>query len=138
MIKNDYEKLRSFEPAAFVGDGPFTIQNVTTEQATLVKNNNFYVDDYPAVTHRDMYTFSVDVAGIGEVFLDAYAGPDWTTLPIKLDRHYKHLTSTVTIPTTSPTGQTASAAQLQVRESGAGPVSVYFGNATVAALAAAC
>lgn len=93
---------------------------------------------YPAVQNTKTYTFSVDVAGSGQVYMDVYAGGDRTTLPVTLTSSYQHLTWTSTIPANAPGGQTGSAPQLQIRESGAGPVSVYFKNASVTASTAPC
>lgn len=94
---------------------------------------------YPAVTNGDTYTFSANVAGSGQVYLDVYSGGwDQTTLPVKLTSHYQKLTWTVTIPTNSPTGQTGSAPHFEIREAGASPVSVYIQNASAAQSTPAC
>jgi hypothetical protein len=97
-----------------------------------------WVHYYPAVTDGQTYTFSADVAGSGQVFMDVYDGSDETTLPVQLTSTYQQLTWTVTIPSNAATGQTGSAPQLQIRDSGAGPVSLYISDASVAASTAAC
>lgn len=98
-----------------------------------------WVNYYPDVTNGDTYTFSVDVAGSGQAFLDVYDGNiDETTIPVNLTSSYQTLTWTVTIPSNAPGGQSGSAPQLQVRESGAGPVTVDFANASVYASTAPC
>ncbi|MGD0559092.1 MAG: hypothetical protein ABSA93_29480, partial [Streptosporangiaceae bacterium] len=97
-----------------------------------------WVHYYPAVTDGQTYTFSADVAGSGQVFMDIYDGSDETTLPVQLTSAYQQLTWTVTIPSNAATGQTGSAPQLQIRDSGAGPVSLYISDASVAASTAAC
>lgn len=86
---------------------------------------------YPPVTNGQTYRFDVDVAGTGQVFMDVYANADWQTLPVKLTSSFQHLTWTVTIPANAPGGRTGGAPQLQLRSSGAGPLSVYFTNASV-------
>ncbi len=79
------------------------------------------------------YTFSADVAGSGQVFLDAYTGADWQSLPVNLTQNYQHLTWTVTVPSNVTSGQ------LQIREDGAaGPVSVYIKNASITPSTAPC
>lgn len=78
------------------------------------------------------YTFSVDVAGSGQVFMDVFSGGDTTTLPISLTDSYQHLTWTITVPSN------ATFSALQVRDSGAGPVSVYLKNASIAASTSPC
>lgn len=94
---------------------------------------------YPAVQNGSTYTFSVDVAGSGQVYLDVYNGTvDATAVPVKLTSGYQRLTWTLTIPGNAPTGQTGNAPQLQVRSSGAGPVSVDITNASVAASTSPC
>lgn len=78
------------------------------------------------------YTFSVDVAGTGQVFMDVFSGGDSTTLPVNLTDSYQHLTWTITIPSN------ATFSALHVRDSGAGPVSAYFRNASIAASKSPC
>lgn len=102
---------------------------------TSDNNGPDWVHYYPLVTNGQTYKFDVDVAGSGQVFMDVYANDDWETLPVELTSSFQHLTWTVTIPANAPGGQTGAAPQLQVRSSGAGPVSVYFKNASVAAVA---
>jgi hypothetical protein len=81
----------------------------------------------------------VNVAGSGQVFMDVYNGSlDQTTTAVNLTSTYQTLTWTVTIPAGAPGGQSGSAPQLQVRESGAGPVSVYISDATVQASTSPC
>lgn len=99
--------------------------------ATSGTNGPDWVHYYPLVTNGSAYRFDVDVAGSGQVFLDVYANDDWESLPVKLSSSFQHLTWTVTIPANAPGGQTGAAPQLQVRNSGAGPVSVYLRNARV-------
>lgn len=110
-----------------------------TDDITNVQSWAHY---YPAVQNGDTYTFSVDVAGTGQMFLDAWSATsgagDQYSLPVRLTPSFQTLTWTVTIPSYAPTGQTGGAPQLQLRESGAGPVSVYFKNASVEASNAAC
>lgn len=86
-----------------------------------------------SVQSGQTYTFSVDVAGSGQVFLDVYTGADWQSLPVNLTSGYQHLTWTVTVPANVTSGQ------LQVRESGAaGPVSVYLRDASITTSTAPC
>lgn len=101
---------------------------------TSDNNGPDWVHYYPLVTNGQTYKFDVDVAGSGQVFMDVYASRDWETLPVKLTSSFQHLTWTVTIPSNAPGGQTGGAPQLQLRSSGAGPLSVYFKNASVAAV----
>jgi hypothetical protein len=94
-----------------------------------------WVSTYPAVANGDSYTFSVEVAGRGQVFLDVWDGTaDHTTLPVRLTSTFQRLQWTVTIPPSAPGGQSGAAPQLQVREDGAAPVTVYFRDATVRTL----
>lgn len=86
----------------------------------------------PTLRKRHTYTFSVDVAGSGQVFEDIFAAGDSTTLPVNLTSTYQHLTWTLTVP------ENASSVSLQVRESGAGPVSVYIKNASIAESTSPC
>jgi hypothetical protein len=98
-----------------------------------------WVHYYPDVTNGDTYTFTADVAGSGQVYMDVYTGTtDEMTLPVQLSSAYQKLTWTVTIPSTAPAGQTGNAPQLQIRDLGAGPVSVDISNASVAASTAPC
>jgi hypothetical protein len=101
---------------------------------TSDNNGPDWVHYYPLVTNGQTYKFDVDAAGSGQVFMDVYASRDWETLPVKLTSSFQHLTWTVTIPSNAPGGQTGGAPQLQLRSSGAGPLSVYFTNASVAAV----
>jgi hypothetical protein len=92
-----------------------------------------YVRYVPKVSDNQTYTFSVDVAGSGEVFLDVFDGvEDLPTIPVHLLSSYQHLTWTVTIPAAAGTPQ------LEVKDSGLAPVSAYIENASVAASTAAC
>ena len=87
---------------------------------------------YPAVTNGDRYVFSVQVAGSGQVFLDVWTGSaDLQSPAVQLGDGYQTLTWTASIPSNAPGGQSGSAPQLQVREDGAGPVTVHIRNATV-------
>ena len=105
--------------------------DVTSEQS--------WAHTYPDVTDGDTYTFSVQVAGSGQVFMDVYNGSlDETTTAVNLTSSYQTLTWTETIPAGAPGGQMGSAPQLQVRESGAGPVSVYISDASVVASTSPC
>jgi len=100
-----------------------------------VTTGDSWVHYAPAVTSGDTYTFSADVAGSGQVYLDVYNGSeDETTLPVQLTSSYQHLTWTETIPA----GVAPGAVKIQVRESGAAPVSVNITNASVNASTAAC
>jgi hypothetical protein len=102
-------------------------------------NSETWVHYYPDVTNGDTYTFTADVTGSGQVYMDVYTGTtDEMTLPVQLGSTYQKLTWTVTIPSTAPTGQTGNAPQLQIRDVGAGPVSVDISNASVAASTAPC
>jgi putative glycoside hydrolase with GxGYxYP motif/GxGYxY motif-containing protein len=104
-----------------------------------VTTGSSWVHYYPAVQNGQTYTFSADVAGSGQVYLDVYDGTtDWSTLPVRLSSQYQTLTWTVTIPSNAPGGQTGNAPQLQIRSSGAAPVSVDVANASVATSTAAC
>jgi hypothetical protein len=89
----------------------------------------------PSLQKGQTYTFSFDVAGSGQVFLDSYVNGDYATLPINLTSSYQHLTLTETYPagttTLPPPG-------LQVRSNGAGTVSAYVKNASVAQSTPAC
>jgi len=86
-----------------------------------------WVANYPTVTASSTYNFSVDVAGSGQVYMDAYDG---TT---------SHITSTVTLgsgyQTLTETGVTISSSgtpQLRVRSSTSNsPTTIYFRNASV-------
>jgi GxGYxY sequence motif in domain of unknown function N-terminal/GxGYxYP putative glycoside hydrolase C-terminal domain len=98
-----------------------------------------WVHYYPAVQNGQTYTFSVELAGSGQVYLNVWTGTtDVNTVPINLTSTYQRFTWTATIPTNAPTGQTNQAPQLQVREAGAGPVSAYIRNASVAASTSPC
>jgi len=91
-----------------------------------------WVHVYPAVTDGGTYQFSVQVAGSGQVYMDAYNGTADTQSPaITLKSSYQTLTWTVTVPSNAPAGQTGNAPQLQVREIGIGPVTAHIENATV-------
>lgn len=63
---------------------------------------------------------------------------DQTSRPVQLTSSYQKITWTVTIPANAPAGQAGNAPQLQIREDGAGPVSAYITNASVAASTPAC
>ncbi|MGH3170248.1 MAG: hypothetical protein ACRDN0_30745 [Trebonia sp.] len=95
-------------------------------------SSNQWAHVYPAVTNGGTYRFTVQVAGSGQVFMDVYNGnTDSQTQAVRLSSSYQTLTWVATIPAGAPTGQTGSAPQLQVRETGLGPVSVHIKNATV-------
>lgn len=121
----------SLEATTYAGQPALHWTSTSTTGQTWVRY-------YPAVQNGQTYTFSADVAGSGQVFLDTYAGGDLTTLPVQLTGDFQHLTWTATVPTDAPGGGSGGAPQLQVRESGAGPVSVYIRNASVAASTPAC
>lgn len=117
--------------------------DVTTGQSWV------YYD--PAVTDGGTYTFSLRAAGEGQVYLDVYNGTaDFTTLPARLTPRYRTFTWTETIGPSAPpsasgfaqAGGNASAAgyapSIQLRESGAGPVTAYISGASVAASTPAC
>lgn len=107
-----------------------------------ITNVQSWAHFYPAVQNGNTYTFSVDVAGSGQMFMDAWSATsgagDQYSLPIHLTSSFQKLTWTVTIPANAPTGQTGGAPQLQLREDGVGPVSAYFKNASVQQSNAAC
>lgn len=87
---------------------------------------------YPAVTDGDRYVFSVQVAGSGQVFLDVWTGAaDLQTPAVQLGAGFQTLTWTAAIPAGAPGGQSGAAPQLQVREDGAGPVTVQIRDADV-------
>jgi GxGYxYP putative glycoside hydrolase C-terminal domain/GxGYxYP third domain/GxGYxYP_N second domain len=87
---------------------------------------------YPAVTNGDRYVFSVQVAGSGQVFLDVWTGSaDLQTPAVQLGAGFQTLTWSAAIPAGAPGGQSGAAPQLQVREDGAGPVTVQVRDATV-------
>jgi hypothetical protein len=110
-----------------------TYQNAPALHWTSTNTTGDTWVSYPApVESGKSYTFSVDVAGSGQIFLDVYTGGDWQTLPVNLTGDYQHLTWTVTVPSNVTSGQ------LQIRESGAGSVSAYFKNASVTASTAPC
>lgn len=116
---------------SYQGDPALHWTNDETDQQSWVQH-------YPAVTNGDTYTFSADVAGSGQVYLDVLVGGwDQTTLPVRRTQHDQKLTWTVTIPSDSPTGQKGSAPHFEIREAGASPVSVYIQNASVAQSTAA-
>lgn len=129
-------------------NGTSTVTATTYEGAPAlhwtddITNVQSWAHYYPAVQNGDTYTFSVDVAGSGQMFLDAWSATrgagDQYSLPVRLTPSFQRLTWTVTIPSYAPTGQTGGAPQLQLRESGVGPVSAYFRNASVEASNAAC
>ena len=101
-------------------------------------NAQSWVEYYPDVTDGNSYTFSAEVAGSGQVYMDVYNGGDETSLPVKLTPNYQKITWTETIPSNGPTGQTGNAPQLEIREAGASPVSVYIKNATAAQSTPVC
>jgi hypothetical protein len=87
---------------------------------------------YPAVTNGDRYVFSVQVAGSGQVFLDVWTGSaDLQTPAVQLGAGFQTLTWSAAIPAGAPGGQSGAAPQLQVREDGAGPVTVQVRDADV-------
>lgn len=101
LIKNDYDNLVKFEPKTFVGDGPFTIKNINTAQATLVKSPTFYAADkvhIPKVTMTNSTTTSNIFPLLFSHKLDWYAsGEESATI---LDR-WKHTADAHTITVTS-------------------------------------
>jgi hypothetical protein len=91
-----------------------------------------WANTYPAVQGDQRYTFSVQVSGSGQVFLDVWNGStDLQSPAIRLASGWQTLTWTTTLPAGISTGQNGSAPQLQVREDGVGPVDVWIRNATV-------
>ncbi|MFD1675597.1 GxGYxYP domain-containing protein [Alicyclobacillus fodiniaquatilis] len=92
-----------------------------------------WVHYYPLVQNGKTYTFSVQVAGTGQVYMDIFNGAgDNETLPVTLSKNYQTLTWTVSIPDNAPGGQTGSAPQLQVRLPGSSSTTtVYIRNASV-------
>jgi GxGYxY sequence motif in domain of unknown function N-terminal/GxGYxYP putative glycoside hydrolase C-terminal domain len=91
-----------------------------------------WASTYPAVQGGLRYTFSVQVSGSGQVFLDVWNGSSDVQSPaIQLGSGWQTLTWTTTLPTGISTTQNGSAPQLQVREDGVGPVNVWIRNATV-------
>ena len=128
-----------------VANGSATLSATTYQGSPALQWNDTtttgqtWIHYYPAVQNGQTYTFSVDVAGSGQIFLDVYTGTsDVRTIPINLTSSYQKLTWTATIPANAPGGQTGQAPQLQVRESGAGPVSAYISDASVVASTAPC
>jgi hypothetical protein len=91
-----------------------------------------WASTYPAVQGNQRYTFSAQVSGSGQVFLDVWNGStDQQSPAIQLTSGWQTLTWTTTLPAGISTGQNGSAPQLQVREDGVGPVDVWIRNATV-------
>ena len=86
------------------------------------------VADYPSLVSGNQYTFSVDVAGSGQVYLDADTGGGsggGGTSVVTLGTGYQTLSINGTIGSSS-------APQLQVRaHTQSSPVTVYFRNASV-------
>lgn len=104
-----------------------------------VTSGQSWIHYYPDVTDGDTYTFSADVAGSGQLFIDVYNGSsDEQTLAVNLTSAYQKITWTDTIPASAPGGQTGNAPQLQIREVGAGPVTAYIASASVAQSTAPC
>jgi hypothetical protein len=98
-----------------------------------------WIHFYPAVQNGHTYTFSADLAGSGQVFIDVWTGGgDLQTIPLNLTSTYQTLTWTATIPSDAPTGQTGQAPQIQIRESAIGPVDAYIRNASVAESTSPC
>jgi hypothetical protein len=90
-----------------------------------------WVSYYPPVQNGKTYTFSVQVAGSGQAFMDVWDGTeDIQTIPVKLSSGFQTLTWTGTIPANAPGGQNGSAPQLQVREAVGSPT-VYIRDASV-------
>jgi hypothetical protein len=128
-----------------LGDAPGGAVTTTTYQGQSALHwtndaldGQSWVEYYPNVTDGDTYTFSAEVAGSGQVYTDVYNGGDETGLPVKLTPRYQEVTWTETIPSNGPTGQTGKAPQLEIREVGASPVSVYIKNASAAQSTPAC
>jgi hypothetical protein len=91
-----------------------------------------WANTYPAVEGGLQYTFSVQVSGSGQVFLDVWTGSaDLQSPAIELTSGWQTLTWTTTLPTGISTSQNGSAPQLEVREDGVGPVNVWIRDATV-------
>lgn len=112
-----------------------TYQGAPALHWTSSATGQSWVYDNPPVQDGNSYTFSVDVAGSGQISLDSYVNGDYETLPVNLTSSYQHLTFTWTVPA-STTGWPAPA--LQVRSAGAGPVDVYFHDASAVPSTAAC
>jgi hypothetical protein len=92
-----------------------------------------WIHYYPSVQNGHTYTFSVDLAGSGQAYLNVWTGnADLQTIPVNLTSAYQTLTWTVTVPSDAPTSPDAQAPQIQIRESAIAPVSVYIRNASVA------
>ena len=81
----------------------------------------------PTVKASTQYVFSVDVAGSGQVFMDAYGGStSHNTSAVTLGPNYQTLTQTIT------TDSNVTNAQLQVRaHTQTGAVTAYIRNASV-------
>lgn len=88
----------------------------------------------PAITDGDTYTFSVQVAGSGQVYMNVNdRAVDKPSLPVQLTSSYQTLHLTVTIPANA-----SNPPSIQVREIGTGPASVYIRDASVAASTSPC
>lgn len=93
-----------------------------------------WVYTYPAVTSGVTYTFAVQLAGTGQVILDAWIGDaDLLSLPVELGASFQTVSCQVAIPADAPAGQSGAAPQLQVATVGAGNVTVYLRQASVVA-----
>jgi hypothetical protein len=128
-----------------LGDAPGGTITATTYQGQPAlhwtndaMDQQSFAQYYPDITDGDSYTFSAEVAGSGQVYMDVYNGGDQETLPVRLTSHYRKFTWTETIPSNGVTGQTGNAPHLEIREVGASPVSVYIKDASVAQSTAAC
>lgn len=102
---------------------------------TITNQQSWEAHPVPAQT-GNTYTFSAEVAGSGQVFLDAFdsVNRDQQTIPINLTSSYQTLTWTSTIPSNASPGNIS----IALRESGASPVSAYIRNVSVAASTAPC
>jgi hypothetical protein len=128
------------------GDSGGTLRAVPYQGRTAVRWTSHVADQQswmfylPVLANGRTYTFSADVAGSGEVFLNVWNGrSDENTLPVRLTPRYQRLTWTATIPPGAPPRSAVFyAPQLQIRESGAGPVSLYIANAAIRQSASPC
>lgn len=123
---------------AYNGDGA-NLRGVTVSGQPALEwdvQGNLGHDDwikyYPAVVNGETYTFSAELSGSGQAFLDVYNGTkDITTQSVQLGSNFQKVSIDVTIPNDAPTGQSDSAPQLQIRVAGKDPAKVLIRNASV-------
>lgn len=116
-----------------------TLQSVPYQGSSTLKwhvngglDQEDWVSYYPTVTSGQSYTFSVDVAGTGQAFLDVWDGQnDNQSIAVNLSPAFQTLTMTIPIPANAPTPPSLQAPQLQVRVLGDKPTTVFFRNASV-------